>query len=532
MLTVGFGFGEEAAPADPAVLGGKGAALVEIAGLGLPVPPGFVIPTQCGRAYLESGALPAGLAQEVAARTAALQAAAGRRFGDDADPLLVAVRSGAAVSMPGMMDTVLNVGLTMVGAANLAARTGNARFAWTSMERLLDAFARTVRGIGGGEIEDVLLDVPRDPDPGRAAKGRCEALCTLVESASGRAFPDAAGQLRESIEAVFSSWRSPRAVAYRRHKGIAEDMGTAVVVQAMVFGNRDADSGSGVAFTRDPSTGARGVYGDFLFLAQGEEVVAGERDTDPLPVIGERLPEVYRQLGEVLGALERHARDLCDVEFTIESGRLYVLQTRVGQRSGRAAVTVAVDLVDEGLISVDEALARVDAEQLAAAAALRFATEPDPAEIIARGLGASPGAVRGIAAFDSGRAQKLAEAGHDVVLLRPSTSPIDLPGVLAAVGVVTGRGGRTSHAAVVARGLNRPAVCGVGELVVAADRRSATLAGHTLREGEPLSVDGDRGVLSRGHRESSPGEENDPALTRFLAWRAAEGASAALMETT
>jgi pyruvate,orthophosphate dikinase len=516
MLTYGF---DDAGDAGREVLGGKGAGLVEMVRLGLPVPPGFVIGTPCGRAYLDSGALPDGLEGELVGRLAALEAAAGRRFSDDADPLLVSVRSGAPVSMPGMMDTVLNVGLTWRGAELLAGRTGGGRFAWTSLERLLDGFARTVRGVDAGELEDALLDLPTEPDPALAARARCAALAEVIERESGTPFPAPAGQLRESVEAVFRSWRSPRAVAYRRHKGIDERLGTAVVVQTMVFGNRDEHSGSGVAFTRDPSTGARGVYGDFLFTAQGEDVVSGEHDTDPLPVIADRLPEVYRQLTDVFDTLERHTRDLCDVEFTIESGRLYVLQTRVGQRSGRAAVALAVDLVAEGLITEAEALDRVTDEQLAAASAPRFTGEPPAGALLARGLAASPGAVTGRAAFDAERAQRLGADGVDVVLLRPTTSPADLPGVIASVGVVTGRGGRTSHAAVVARGMGRAAVCGVGELVVARDRRSATLAGRSLAEGEEISVDGDRGIVSLGHRDASAATTTDPALARFRGWQ-------------
>jgi pyruvate,orthophosphate dikinase len=517
MLVWTYGFEGEGVGRD--VLGGKGAGLVEMVGLGLPVPPGFVIGTPCGRAYLDGGALPEGLEAELADRVAALETTTGRRLGDDDDPLLVSVRSGAPVSMPGMMDTVLNVGLSVHGAELLAERTGDARFAWTSLERLLDGFARTVRGVDAGELEDAFLDLPVEPDPGAAARARCHALLAVIERETGSPFPDAGSQVRESIEAVFRSWRSRRAVAYRRHQGIDENLGTAVVVQAMVFGNRDSDSGSGVAFTRDPSTGARGAFGDFLFTAQGEDVVSGEHDTLPLAALGERLPEVHAQLVRAFDTCEKHTRDLCDVEFTVESGRLYLLQTRVGQRSGRAAVALAVDLADEGLITEAEAAARVDDEQLAAARAPRFDTEPPPAEVLARGLAASPGAVTGEAAFSAERAAALHDEGRDVVLLRPTTSPADLPGVIAAVGVVTGRGGRTSHAAVVARGMGRAAVCGVGELLVAPDRRGATLNGHSLTEGELISVDGDRGVVSLGRRVATPADGVDPALARFLTWR-------------
>ncbi|HTK66057.1 MAG TPA: pyruvate, phosphate dikinase [Pseudonocardia sp.] len=521
-----YGFDDAGDSADTPgrdVLGGKGAGLVEMVGMGLSVPPGFVIGTPCGRAYFDAfpgPALPEDLDGELTTRLAALELVTGRRFGDDEDPLLVSVRSGAPVSMPGMMDTVLNVGLTPAGTEKLAARTGDQRFAYTSLERLLDTFARTVRGVDVGEIEDALMDLPSEPDPGRAAQARCEALLKVIEVESGGAFPDAHGQLRESIEAVFRSWRSRRAKAYRKHKGIDDDMGTAVVVQTMVFGNRDERSGSGVAFTRDPSTGARGAFGDFLFRAQGEDVVSGEHDTEPLPVIGDKLPEVYAELLSTFETLERHTRDLCDIEFTIESGRLYLLQSRVGQRSGRAAVELAVDLVDEGLITVDEAVTRVDDEQLAAARAPRFSDDA-PEDVIARGLAASPGAVTGVCAFDSDRAQALKDGGDDVVLLRPTTSPADMPGVIASVGVVTGRGGRTSHAAVVARGMGRAAVCGVGELTVARDRRSATLAGRELIEGDLISVDGDRGVVSAGRRPTVPAH-TDPTLARFLRWKEGE----------
>lgn len=518
-MTWTFAFDEpDAAGAGRDVLGGKGAGLVEMVGLGLPVPPGFVIGTPCGRAYLEAGTLPDGLADELAARLAALEEAAGRRYGaepDDPDPLLVSVRSGAPVSMPGMMDTVLNVGLTPDGARRLAERTGDPRFAYSSFERLLDTFARTVRNIDVGEIEDALLDLPPGADP----RARCEALLTVIEVESRAEFPDPRGQLRESIEAVFASWNSRRARAYRKHKGIAEDLGTAVVVQTMVFGNRDDRSGSGVAFTRDPSTGVRGAFGDFLFAAQGEDVVSGEHDTESLPVIRTRLPELYDQLLATFDVLERHTRDLCDVEFTIESGRLYVLQTRVGQRSGRAAVALAVDLVAEGLINRDEAVRRVDDAQLAAARAPVFADEPAAERVIARGLAAAPGAVSGVCAFDADRAAALHADGHDVVLLRPTTSPADLPGVIASIGVVTGRGGRTSHAAVVARGMGRAAVCGVGSLEVAEDRRSATLNGRALAEGDQVSVDGDRGIVSAGRRQPTPAHDIDPNLATFLTWK-------------
>ena len=496
-LTYAF---EDPRGADRSVLGGKGAGLVEMVSLGLPVPPGFVIGTPVGRLVSDDGALPGEVHDEIDAQIFELEAGAGRRFGDDAAPLLVSVRSGAPVSMPGMMDTVLNVGLTAAGAQTLAAETGDERFAWSSLERLLHSFATTVRGISVGVVEEALLDLPA----GAEARARCEALQQVIERASGIPFPDAAGQLRESIAAVFRSWNSPRAKAYRKHKGISDELGTAVVVQRMVFGNRDEDSGSGVAFTRDPATGTPGAYGDVLFRAQGEDVVAGERDTFPLEELAIRLPDVYGKFAQVLDVLERHARDLCDVEFTIEQGTLWILQTRVGQRTGRAAVRLAVDFADAGLITIDEAVARVSAEQLTAARAPIFAGEPPAEQLLGRGLAASPGAAVGVAALTPEAAQARSENGEPVILVRPTTAPDDLPGVLAAGGLVTARGGRASHAAVVARGLDKPAVCGTGLLDIA--------------DGEMISVDGDRGLVFRGALDLTPAE-SDPVLARFLEWQ-------------
>jgi pyruvate,orthophosphate dikinase len=494
---------DDAPGPDRDLLGGKGAGLVSMVGLGLPVPPGFVLGTPCGRAYLAEGTLPDGLQAELEARIKDLERASGRRFGDDAAPMLISVRSGAPVSMPGMMDTILNVGLTPAGADALAAETGDERFALSCLERLLHGFATTVRAISTGVVEDALLDLP----PGAGARERCETLLTLIERESGRPFPDAAGQLQEAIEAVFRSWGSPRAKAYRKHKGIDEAMGTAVIVQLMVFGNRGENSGSGVAFTRDPSTGAAGAYGDVLFDAQGEDVVAGERDTLPLSDLRGRLPAAMDELERVFDVLERDTRDLCDIEFTIEQGRLWILQTRVGQRSGRAAVRLAVAFAQEGLITREEAVGRVSDEQLDGARAPVFAEEAPADAVLARGLAASPGAAVGKVALTVEEAQQRAEAGEDVILVRPTTAPADLPGVLAATGVVTGRGGRASHAAVVARGLGKPAVCGTGDIAVQA--------------GEVISVDGDRGIVARGALPLAAAED-DPVLATFLEWRDAD----------
>jgi pyruvate,orthophosphate dikinase len=484
---------------DRNLLGGKGAGLVEMTRLGLPVPPGFIVGAPCGHEYLERGALPAALEDELARRIAELERGAGRRFGDDHAPLLVSVRSGAPVSMPGMMDTILNVGLTEAGARALADETGDERFAYSCLERLLHSFAVTVRGIPVADVEDALLDPPGGTGP----RGSCEVLHDLIERLSGRPFPDAAGQLREAIAAVFCSWNSERAQTYRRHKGIDDMIGTAVVIQRMVFGNRGEDSASGVCFTRDPTTGAAGAYGDVLFDAQGEDVVAGERDPLPLEALAEQLPDAARALHEVCLALEREFRDVCDIEFTVEQGELWVLQTRVGQRSARAAVRIAVALAEEGLISREDAVERVSDEQLQAARAPVLVGAPPDGAVIGRGLPCSPGVGIGVAALTCLSAQRRHDGGESVVLVRPTTSPADLPGVLAASALVTARGGRVSHAAVVARGLNRPAVCGTGPLDV--------------EEGEMLTVDGDRGLVIRGQVELVPAEA-DPAMAMFMQW--------------
>ncbi len=506
------------------LLGGKGSSLVRMVGLGLPVPPGFVLTTDVGRAWLADEALPAGVPEAVRDRLAALEATLGRRLGDPGDPLLLSVRSGAPVSMPGMMDTVLNVGLNDEVVAALAQRTGDARFAWGSYARLLESYATVVRGLAAADVEDALFDVVAH-DPAERARETAQALLALLERA-GAPFPaDPRTQVTECLEAVFRSWRSPRAEAYREHRGIDAALGTAAIVQSMVFGNRGATSGSGVAFSRDPATGEPGAYGDVLFDAQGEDVVAGTADPDPLTLLAERLPELHARLLDVLATLEREAGDLVECEFTIEEGRLWVLQFRPAQRSGRAAVRVAVDLVDEGVLDAGAAVALVSDEHLAAAGAPRFASAAPDDHVVARGAAASPGAATGVAVFDAGRAQERAAAGERVVLVRPTTSPADVHGFIAAAGIVTGRGGRTSHAAVVARGMGRPAVCGVGAVEVAADRRSATLDGAPLREGDALAVDGDRGIVARVAPPLADADA-DARLERVHRWRAAAGTTA------
>jgi pyruvate,orthophosphate dikinase len=505
-------------------LGGKGASLVKMVGLGMPVPPGFILSTEIGRGYLRESALPAGVADGIERELRSLERQLDRRLGDPDAPLLVSVRSGAPVSMPGMMDTILNVGLNDEVVEGLARDSRDPEFAWSSYERLLDSFATTVRGISAAVVEEALLDAPTAGlEPWQASRERTRALRAVISEQSGSEFPQSPHvQVTECVNAVFGSWNSPRAKAYRKFRGIEDSIGTACVVQSMVFGNRGGDrpSGSGVAFSRDPSTGAPGSYGEILYDAQGEDVVSGVRDAEPLEALAARLPELARQLDEVLTTLERDARDLIEVEFTIELGKLWVLQTRVAQRGGRAAVRIAVDLVDEGLIEPAEAAERISDEQLEAARAPRFASAAPDADVIARGLASSPGGAVGEATFDPARAQAMAEQGRKVVLIRPTTSPADVQGFIAGVAVVTGRGGRTSHAAVVARGMGRPAVCGIGEVEVHDGAASATVAGVELSEGAAVAVDGDRGLVAT---VAPPFADltDDPYVTRLSEWRSA-----------
>ncbi len=504
-------------------LGGKGASLAKMVGLGLPVPPGFILSTEVGRGFLRDGALPESVRQDVVGELGTLERQLGRRLGDPGAPLLVSVRSGAPVSMPGMMDTILNVGLNDVVVEGLARGTGDAEFAWSSYERLVDSFATTVRGISAGVVEEALLDAATTGiDAGEASRERTQALLALIAEHSGAEFPqEPLRQVEECVDAVFGSWNSPRAKAYRKFRGIDESIGTACVVQSMVFGNLRGDrpSGSGVAFSRDPSSGVDEPYGEILYDAQGEDVVSGVRDAEPLDALADRLPAVAAELEEVLTTLETEARDLIEVEFTIELGKFWVLQTRVAQRGGRAAVRIAVDMVDAGLITEAEAAERISDEQLEAAGAPRFADEPAPDDVIARGLASSPGGAVGEVAFDAARAQAMADEGRRVVLVRPTTSPTDVQGFIASVAVVTGRGGRTSHAAVVARGMGRPAVCGIGEVEVLDGGRAARVNGVELAEGAEVAVDGDRGIVASRPPAFADATE-DPYVTRLSEWKA------------
>ncbi|MEV8639361.1 pyruvate, phosphate dikinase [Streptosporangium sp. NPDC051023] len=486
------------------LLGGKGANLAEMTNLGLPVPPGFTITTDACRRFLEDGGLPEGLEEEVSRHLAALEGKMGRRLGQADDPLLVSVRSGAKFSMPGMMETVLNIGLNDESVHGLAKQAGgNERFAWDSYRRLIQMFGKTVQGIHGELFDDALEELKdgRDDLELEASDFRSlvETYKGIVLEQTGKDFPaDPHDQMRMAVMAVFESWNAPRAILYRRQERIPADLGTAVNVCSMVFGNCGMDSGTGVAFTRDPGSGHQGVYGDYLQNAQGEDVVAGIRNTMPLQDL-ERLDKaVYDELMKIMETLENHYRDLCDIEFTVERGKLWMLQTRVGKRTAGAAFRIAVQLVDQGLIDLDEAVTRVNGAQLAQLMFPRFADDAKTARIT-KGMNASPGAAVGKAVFSSERAVELAAAGEAVILVRRETNPDDLAGMIAAQGVLTSRGGKTSHAAVVARGMGKTCVCGAEELEVSTkERRFTAPGGVVVSEGDVISIDGSSGAVYLG----------------------------------
>ncbi|MET9295835.1 pyruvate, phosphate dikinase [Streptomyces sp. NPDC003077] len=488
------------------LLGGKGANLAEMTRLGLPVPPGFTVTTEACRAFLATGEPPREMSRQVERHLMRLERSTGRGLGQADDPLLLSVRSGARYSMPGMMDTVLDVGLNDTTVRGLAKHSGRERFAWDSYRRLVQMYGSTVMGVDGALFEEALTRAKRERGVTEDLRLDAHDLVRLVAEfqeivlrETGRPFPqDPAEQLAQAVLAVFRSWRGERARVYRRRERIPDDLGTAVNVQVMVYGNLGPDSGTGVAFTRDPATGRPGVYGDYLPDAQGEDVVAGVRDALPLQRLRELDPASYDQLLVYLGTLEDHYRDLCDVEFTIERGRLWMLQTRVGKRTPQAAFHIAAALVDEGRISWPEALVRVGGGQLAHLMFPGF--DADAAgRPLARGVPASPGAAVGVVAFDTAEAVRRAGAGQRVVLVRPETTPDDLPGMIAASAVLTSRGGKTSHAAVVARGMGKVCVCGAEDLRVdPAGRRFTTGDGRVVREGETLSVDGSAGTVHLG----------------------------------
>ncbi|MGH3099058.1 MAG: pyruvate, phosphate dikinase, partial [Streptosporangiales bacterium] len=488
------------------LLGGKGANLAEMTNLGLPVPPGFTITTEACQHYLQEGDEPAGLADEVRTHLDSLEQARGKRLGQADDPLLVSVRSGAKFSMPGMMETVLNIGLTDESVHGLAKQAGSDRFAWDSYRRLLQMFGKTVLGIDGDLFEDAIEQAKQakgtkddlDLDAGDMAK-IVDGFKDVIREQSGRDFPqDPREQMDMAVKAVFQSWNADRAILYRRQERIPSDLGTAVNIVAMVFGNLGMDSGTGVAFTRDPASGAQGVYGDYLQNAQGEDVVAGIRNTVPLADLEDLDKASYDQLMDIMATLEGHYRDLCDIEFTIERGKLWMLQTRVGKRTAGAAFSIATQLIDEGLIDLDEAITRVTGAQLVQLMFPAFDENADKT-LLSKGVNASPGAAVGKAVFDSEKAAELGQSGEDVILVRRETNPDDLSGMIAAKGVLTSRGGKTSHAAVVARGMGKPCVCGAEELTVDLSARSfTTTGGTTVNEGDVISIDGQTGEVCLG----------------------------------
>jgi pyruvate, orthophosphate dikinase len=513
-----FGGGANDGGGDKNLLGGKGANLDGMAAIGLPVPPGFTITTEVCTAYYANGeAFPDALAAQVAKGIAHIEAATGKSFGDPANPLLVSVRSGARVSMPGMMDTVLNLGLNDDTVQGLAASSGDARFAWDSYRRFIQMYADVVLGLDHGAFEEALeiakedrgfyLDTEMGAEDWQALVGEFKAL---VEDGLGAPFPqDVTAQLWGAVGAVFKSWESDRAKVYRRLNHIPGDWGTAVNVQAMVFGNMGDTSATGVAFTRDPATGENAYYGEFLINAQGEDVVAGIRtpqyltraareraNAKPLSM-EEAMPDAYAELARVFDTLERHYRDMQDIEFTVERGTLWMLQTRSGKRTAKAALKIAVDMAEEGLIAREDAIARVDA------GALDQLLHPtlDPAasrDVLTKGLPASPGAASGKIVFDAETAEKFAAMGEGVILVRIETSPEDIHGMHAAKGILTARGGMTSHAAVVARGMGRPCVSGAGSLVIDARARTLRIGARALGEGDILTIDGASGEVIAG----------------------------------
>ena len=496
---------DEQAPGGRELLGGKGIGLAEMTALGVPVPAGFTVTTDACREVMRTGDVPAELWEQVDAHIARLEGRAGKRFGDPQDPLLVSVRSGAAISMPGMMDTILNLGLNDVAVEGLAAVTGNPRFAYDSYRRLIQMYGEVVDAIDAHLFEQELqelkegrgveLDVELDADDLRGLIGTFQEI---YEREVGMPFPgDASEQLRRAVRAVFDSWDSPRAKVYRRTYDIPDDLGTAVNVVQMVFGNKGESSGTGVCFTRDPSTGERKLFGEFLVDAQGEDVVAGIRTPEPIEVMLDRFPEAYRQLVATLDRLEEHYREMQDIEFTVEEGELYLLQTRTGKRTARAALRIAVEMTDEGLISREEAVARIDPGQLDQL--LHPMIDPKARlDVVATGLNASPGAASGAIVLDADLAEERGRNGDDVLLVRWETTPDDIHGLIQARGVLTAHGGMTSHAAVVARGMGKPCVAGCESLSIDLKARTIRIGEHELAEGDQLTIDGGTGRVIVG----------------------------------
>ena len=511
------------------LLGGKGANLAEMTKLGLPVPPGFTITTEACRAYLKESTVPESLATEVTRALRGVEDQMGRHLGDPSDPLLVSVRSGAKFSMPGMMETVLNIGLNDESVLGLAAVSGNERFAWDSYRRLIQMFGKTVLDIDGDLFSDALdalkaeRGVKGDTElTAEDLKGLVDTFKGIVKEQTGNDFPqDPRTQMDMGIEAVFRSWNTERARIYRRRERIPHDLGTAVNICTMVFGNMGENSGTGVCFTRDPSSGHSGVYGDYLENAQGEDVVAGIRNTLALSDLERINKPVYDELRAIMRKLETHYRDMCDIEFTIERGKLWMLQTRVGKRTAAAAFRIATQLLGEKLITRDEALGRVTGDQLTQLMFPQFDAKADK-ELIARGMAASPGAAVGKIAFNNAQAIEAANEGIKTVLVRRETNPDDLPGMVAAEGVLTARGGKTSHAAVVARGMGKTCVCGAESLVIDEAAGTVTIGDLVLTADDTIAIDGQTGEIFRGEVPVT-----DSPVTTYLAEGLEAGLAAA-----
>ena len=487
------------------LLGGKGANLAEMTRMGLPVPPGFTITTKACQEFLTTGKIPSTLQVEIEDALSHLESELGKKFGDPKNPLLVSVRSGAKFSMPGMMETVLNVGITPEVAQSLADETGNPQFAWDSYRRFIDMYGRIVCEISPDDfhrIEERIMDAQGVGTLQELSvdslKQLAQSLVKEIEIQTGEEFPtNPREHLMRSVKAVFHSWNSERAQLYRRRERISSDLGTAVNIQSMVFGNLSADSGTGVAFTRNPATGENGSYGDYLDRAQGEDVVAGIRNTMALSQMRDIQEDAFLELEKVMQLLEDHYRDLCDIEFTVERGKLWILQTRVGKRTAEAAFRIAVQLVEEGKITMDEALIRTSGDQLAHLMFPQFDLSGTVHEL-ARGIPASAGAAVGEVVLDSRRAFELARGGKKVILVRRETSPDDLVGMVASEGILTSRGGKTSHAAVVARGMGKTAICGTESIVVDERANLFTVGSRTVYEGEVISIDGTSGIVYLG----------------------------------
>ncbi len=514
------------------LLGGKGANLAEMSNLGLPVPPGFTITTETCNEYLKLARMPDGMMDEVRKALSKVEQDTGKGFGNPANPLLVSVRSGAKMSMPGMMETILNLGLNDRTLEGMIKLTGNARFAWDSYRRFIMMFSSVALHLERSNF-DKMMDamkkkrrVTQDTDlTSEDLKELVSQFKAFFKKQMKRDFPtDPMEQLETAIKAVFNSWNIPRAMAYRNYYKIPHDLGTAVNVQTMVFGNMGNDSGTGVAFTRDVATGEKVVYGEFLMNAQGEDVVAGVRTPIKIAELEKENARIYREFVDLATRIEKHYRDAMDIEFTIEKGRLFILQCRVGKRTARAAVRIAVEMVAERLINKEEAVMRVEPDQinqllLPAFDLKEIEKAKKDGRLLAKGLNASPGAASGAAIFTADRAAELGGSGKAVVLVRPETTPDDVHGMLASKGILTARGGATSHAAVVARGLGLPCVAGCESIRVDEAKRMFSVDGKTLKEGEPISIDGTTGEVFAGLIPTSvPDLNKEKQLTTLLAW--------------